>query len=1137
MWFKKFTTEKESAPTNNDDNQNLDQEVDYTDKEDVIVDEKENEQGDNGENVENINDGKNDNAEEQEDEQELDQNEVNEKIQSIINDLSSDEEEGEVVEDEIPYERVQEKNEKSKEIILLNYYSEISENKLNTLLNIFGNVKSIYTDDNECTHIIFHSIKSAINAKKYIDNLKIKSRRVQVIYGKHKDDSSNRLRQKGDANDLNENDEINKTGYDYTHDKFSKVPVKLYKNKNFYSNNISDHVQKNNKYPSYKNYINDNQIHIKNKSYIRGDNFASPDKNILLPNSKSHAHMNTHRSRNNYDQSSYNNNINSEHGNIINNKGDAYPPPPPPPSFFSYNDNNVNSMQNINNPNYSLYNSTNHKVNKHFDTYSAHPMYINNENTSNIYDNEYDDNYINNIRSNKYKTDLKPNNKYDSVGKGLYNTIVPPPPYLNKDDKKKLYKNSLNSPNKKFTHIDHSTYPQNYSHIDFDAFNNGHINNNFYLKNKDNYMDFDHNNRKKKYPWKTNFNDKDFNEFRFDEDIQEDYQFDEENPFNINSENVMIDNPTWLVRKNTPAIIWDQSASIKDNHINYVNSFINEKLYNRYLLITNIPPDLNENNKLKNYVNELLSVENKQDACIEASIFTASQDDESNLFKKNDKEEPTSGEPKEAAETAEATEAVDPEPSTTKQAEPKKGKATKGRPKRGKKAAEAEEAEKGDEPNENTKMYAHLTFKTIKNAVDAKKELEEKSFKVTFSSPNKANNCLWVGNIMKNYYMRTYSILKTMLKEYGEIINIKFVIEKNCLFLQYKEIEFAIKARNHLYGIQLSNNIFLNIDFSTLGEWEGKQKSSFARKKLLDLLLYDNNFLEYKLEKKYNEKNMSFFCDSNIMKILQKNMAQTNSISGDRYKMFKNNSLLYNKNKIDSLYRDKTGKRITTNRLLDKKNNMSYKKSILNNKTNSIYDKNTKKDGGKLYKRKIDESEKNSNEYRDRKKKRDIKDEEHSSSLYKKKNNKNNSQIDDTQNQILFNCEDLDNAQESDENIISFYVNQKYKCDFNVSLFEGNPKLAIYSKLNVETKSDIKNLKHIQATCSDHAIWKIHPTETQKKKFYHICDHFNKKTNIPVVLTKKRMIFIVPPKDEYLADLGVENLDGMYAYVFEAKKT
>ncbi|KEG01610.1 RNA-binding protein, putative [Plasmodium vinckei vinckei] len=1122
MWFKKFTTEKETAPTNNDNDQNLDQEVDYTDKEDVVVDEKENEQGDTIDNGENINDSKHDNGEEQEDEQELDQNEVNEKIQSIINDLSSDEEEGEVVEDEIPYERVQEKNEKSKEIILLNYYSEISENKLNTLLNIFGNVKNIYTDDNECTHIIFHSIKSAINAKKYIDNLKIKSRRVQVIYGKHTDDSSNKLGQKGD---INENDEINKAGYDYAYDKFSKGPVKLYKNKNFYSTNISDHVQKNNKYPGYKNYINDNQIHIKNMSYIRGDNFTSPDKNILLPNSKNHAHMSTHRSRNNYDQSSYNNNINSEH---VNNKGDAYPPPPPPPSFFSYNDNNANNMQHINNPNYSLYNSSNHKVNTNFDTFSTHPIYINNENASNIYDNEYDDNYINNIRSNKYKTDLKPNNKYDSVGKGLYNKVVPPPPYLNKDDKKKLYKNNLNSPNKKFTHIDHSTYIQNYSHIDFDTFNNGHINNNFYLKNKDNYID--HNNRNKKYPWKNNFNDKDFNEFKFDEDIQEDYQFDEENPFNINSENVMIDNPTWLVRKNTPAIIWDQSASIKDNHINYVNSFIIEKLHNRYLLITNIPPDLNENNKLKNYVNELLSVDNKQEACIEASIFTASQDDEPNFFKKNDKEEPTSGEPKEVAEPQDVTEAAE-----TAEAKPKKGKATKGRPKRGKKAAETEEVEKADETNENNKMYAHLTFKTIKNAVDAKKELEEKSFKVTFSSPNKANNCLWVGNVMKNYYMRTYSILKTMLKEFGEIINIKFVIEKNCLFLQYKEVEFAIKARNHLYGIQLSNNIFLNIDFSTLGEWEGKQKSSFAKKKLLDLLLYDNNFLEYKLEKKYSEKNMSFFCDSSIMKILQKNMPQTNSISGDRYKMFKNNSLLYNKNKFDSLYKDKMGKRITTNRLLDKKNNITYKKSILNNKTNSIYDKNTKKDARKLYKRKIDESENNSNEYRDRKKKRNIKDDDNSNSLYKKKN-KNNSQTDDTQNQILFNCDDIDNVQESNENIISFYVNQKYKCDFNVSLFEGNPKLSIYSKLNVETKSDIKNLKHIQTTSSDHAIWKIHPTETQKKKFYHICDHFNKKKNIPVVLTKERMIFIVPPKDEYLADLGVENLDGMYAYVFEAKK-
>ncbi|CXI20515.1 conserved Plasmodium protein, unknown function [Plasmodium berghei] len=1131
MWIKKFKTEKEKALTNNNENQNFDQEIDYTDREEDMSYEHD---GENIDNNQNINDNNNNNYDIEKDE--IDQNEVNEKIQNIINDLSSDEEEGEVVEDEIPYERVQEKNEQSKEIILLNYYSEISENKLNTLLNIFGNVKNIYTDDNECTHIIFHSIKSAINAKKYIDNLKIKSRRIQVIYGTYKDDLtdinkfSNILEQTGDTTNLNENDEINKIGYDYMRDKYSKVPVKLYKNKNFYSTIISDQGQKQNKYSIYKNYINENQINIKNNSYIRDDSFSSPDKNILLPNSKNYVHMNTHRSRNNYDQCSYNSSINSEHANKINNKGDVYPPPPPPP-FFSYTDNSVNNIQNINSSNYTLYNSTN-KINKHYDPFPAHSIYINEENTSNINDNQIDDNYSSNIWSNKYKTDLKPNNKYDLTGKGLYNKIIPSPPYLNKDDKRKLYKNNLNSPNNKlinrenFTHIDNSIYGQNYYHLDYDVLNSTNLNNSFFQKSKqDNYMDSEYNNRKKARSWKNNFN-----EFKYDEEIR-DYQFDEDNPFNINSENIMIDNPTWLVRKNTPVMKWDQSASIKDNHINYVNSFINGKIYNRYLLITNIPPHLNENNKLKNYINELISIESNNDPCIEVSIFSSDQDSEQILFNKSDKEKIISETPKEAPDAA------DSESNGSKQTEPINQESTQGNKnpediKHLENGPNQSEWNKNERDQNENQLFAHLTFKTIKNAVDAKKELEEKLFRVAFSSPNKANNCLWVGNIMKNYYTHTFSILKKMLKEFGDIINIKFIIEKNCLFLQYKEIEFAIKARNHLYGMQLSNNIFLNIDFSALGEWEGKQKASFAKKKLLDLLLYDNNFLEYKLEKKYNEKNTSFFFDSKIMKILKKNMTQTNTISVDRNKIFKNDTT--SKNKMDKLYREKMGKRITSNRLLDKKNNISYKKYIVNNnKTNSIYDKSIKRDGGKLFKRKIHESEKNTNEHLDRKKKRDEKDDENSNNLYKKKNKKNHSEIEESQNTILFNSEDIQN---SDQKTISFYINQKYKCDFNVTLFKGNPKLSIYSKLNVETKSDIKNLKHVQTTSSDFAIWKIHPNEAQKKKFYHICDHFNKKKNIPVILTKERMVFIVPPKDEYLADLGIENLDGMFAYVFETKK-
>ncbi|KAI4840781.1 RNA-binding protein [Plasmodium brasilianum] len=1411
----------------------------------------------------------------------LNEHEINEKIEDILNNLSSDEEEGEVVEDEIPYERVQENNDHSKEVVLLNFYAEMSNEKLDMLLNVFGKVKSINVDDNECVHVIFFSLNSAKKAKQYLDNLKIKNRRIQVTYGVYKEEND-----KADVQGVGEATEDVGAEHEAYHYNYSRIKSETYKNNserspyyydqfrynssninsntnnvnsgsnmvNSGSNNIGyqkNHVKlfKNRKYymnapqffpppnssshaPLYKNHTKGN-MHIGNNFFSSPPTFhanalneyaSSPEvvlkqgerrvRSVLPSNNNKEisSSCNNNSSSNNNNNSSSNSNINNNNNNINNNinnnnnnsndsnsnsiSGDGnnkganvekqkfstvnygYHPPPPPPITNPYNLLTEKTGKNKADS-FTPYNNTLTTNRERFISKSSEVGVLSSKRNNNM-----SDNFSKNLVSNKGNTfeGINVNTNFTSYtntkpisydNKGQYQRSIPPPPHLRNNNTNMENSTTHNKTIRGKNRMMMMTMPPpllsprkrdtNLNYNNFSLYNNK-----YYIAHpkqtaNDSHMveDGPVKNTKEKstkhhmmvslYQHKESSN-------HINKDNRSFPSFNEENPFNILKENIMCDNPTWLSRKENSVLNWETNASVEENHLFFINTYSHYKIYNRYLIITNMPQDLNDENKIKEYVNGLFSNEKNFSFCLEVTMFTLAEVEEHKFFYGDDfqkeqqqgesldrvndaimhtavhaninedvGDDANSGDPvgitansnvdvitnanvandkckedhkdntvDEVKETNENVDEEKKEEIVSKEvqvAEDEKENSAKNvkkrvirkgnqrqRKKRGKGNVEVEEAVKeegieevkaaikeedteeveaaiktegieevkaaikeedteeveaaiktegieeveaaikeedieeveeaikeedieeveeavkeeviekveaeikeevieevkkegkektntvqGENPlSTHKRLCAHLTFRTIKNCVEAKKALEEKNFKVNFSAPNKPNNCLWVGNILKNYFFNTANILKSMFMHFGEIMNVKFVADKNCLFLEYKNVNDAIKARNHMYGIQLSNNTLLNIDFSTLGEWEGKRKVSFTRKKLMDSLSYDNNNkIQQILENQFNKRNTGFI-DSKVMLLLKKNSRKKN------YRL--NNVEEYNSNK-------KINKHHSSSALMDK-HHIRRKSTTYTNRYNSEKDKKKdryssshtpydKKDSRKSSKRKGHDTD-NTNE-RSRKKRRSKRNTSRAGGAvysFRKENNEEGLEKEESSNWFnggntnegvninsgsnadhngsqngLQKDDDAHNSDGSNiekgknEMTIAFYVNQKYKCNFSAKFYEGNRELKIYPKLNVETKSDIKNLKQIKSTCTDYSIWQLGPTPSQKKKFFHICDHFSKKKNIPVIIDKDYTTFIVPIKEDYLKDLEIENTDYMYAFVLETKKS
>ncbi|SCA48491.1 conserved Plasmodium protein, unknown function [Plasmodium ovale] len=1248
---------------------------------------------------------------------------LSDRIEEILNNLSSDEEEGEVLEDEIPYERVQENNEQCREVILLNFYADMSDEKLNSLLNIFGKVKNVYIDVNESIHVEFFSLKSARKAKEHLDSIKIKNRRIQVIYGKSKEDefvypAEDQVENEGDddlhredSNEVPHESNIDPSFSPHGNSKNDigqKTPVKLYKNKRYYMGNSQNFQHSSNSSHSlYRNHHKGD--HPMSRSFfvgsapppgnVQSDFLLSPDVVITPPThslNKSVSSIIT--SSNNNKRNRFDTSHNFEKPPPYNKKSYVQPPPPPPPM--------VTPTTGI--KTYSTFNEGGRK--KKVDSYphfskhqmgseqsipnmSAPPLiHQQGSNINEKFNSSFGSSKHNNFDTHHNKSYISYVNKIHNTNKTLYpKSTFPQPPHVrmvnhgSNTTYSTVKNSSVINPRKKgdtSTMIPTSThsnsfYTVNSSRVGVHGFgttsgktSRGIIGGKVPVGGYPNRVLLSKGIKKTPHARQVSHIKRtghvhiNVEEEKPSEEDNEPHIFNEQNPFGINAENIMDNNPIWLRRKEKNVLTWDMNASLEKNHLDYVNSCVDGKIYNRYLLVTNIPNDLDEDKKLKSYVNELFSVEKKYSLCVEVNIFTIEKNDEEKLFKYafkkwkineiansdsaevdagidtgintgvttgvdmdvigevnsemqgildhaaensqgrgegSQREEEHLGEVnnhqnnrvRENTDAEKEKEEVpsDEEPTQeegkgivamgSKKRNARRVGAQRYRKKEGdveevNRAGSAEEVsgaggaeevsgaggaeesnrasntdkvntvcneeeakrasnvEEMNETGDNTddvgytgaKRCAHLTFRTIKNCVEAKKALEEKKFKVTFSAPSKANNCLWVGNILKSYFHNTSGILKIMFSHFGEVVNLKYVTDKNCLFLQYDNIDSAIKARNHMYGIQISKNTLLNVDFSTLGEWEGKQKVSLFRKKLLDALTDDNRYIHDKLERKFNNKSAGFI-DSNVMHLLKKN---------SRKKIYP--TTMYEEHSHGNFVnRDNTG----NNTLADKKNRRSTTKSFRSIHEGDRYNNNRihdQKDGRKGMSKRKGFDTGHSNNQRVHKKRRDESGEIENNG-HINENVVTNAQVDTVNNGagrdvIVSGTEDAETS--GTKKTIAFYVNQKYKCDFSANFYEGNPDLDIYTELNVETKSDIKNLKQIKGTCSDYSIWQLGPTPRQKKKFYHICDHFSKKKNIPVIIDKGFTTFIVPIREDYLTDLGIEDMNFMYAFVLETKR-
>ncbi|GAB64866.1 RNA-binding protein [Plasmodium cynomolgi strain B] len=818
----------------------------------------------------------------------MDDAQINEQIENIIKNMSSDEEEeGEVVEDEIPYDRIEASNELNKEVILLNFYSDMSNQRLTSLMSVFGKVRNSFIDDNEGVHVIFNSVKSSKRAKEFLDNLKIKNRRIQVIYGTYQerrndpcmvgasvpgeditdgvvgeggigDDVHGTGQMEGTPNDISTSSHHEKLR---TH-KNGRTPVKLYKNRKYYLNTVPTNAQNSVAANfTYNSHAKGMVPHVKTNAYFVAPSSSSYRLNGFVSASEMSFSQQEKAPTDNHLHSSTRGGNPNKHHHM------------PPYNNTFYRPHASNNQHHGGKTSYGNLASSE-------DYPTPHALYSNYE--------EYTPHGAHGAHA-------------GHAGHVSHSAHTVKPPKLAKYSKTVKHsrnQNPLLASEREANQIDES--------VEYIPFN-------------------------------------------------------EDNPFGISEENKMLDNPTWNDRKIKQVLQWDQGASIEKNHLDFVDSFGSTKIFNRYLLVTDFPDHLDDENKVKEYMNELFSSEKLHRICVEVSLFVPIEVDEERFFKNatkaeeeegavNQGEDDTVNQGEEGAvnqgeegvvnqgeegvvnqgEEGAVNQGEQDAPIQGEEAKPedapkgakrrgaKKAAAPKQRKKRGKAKEEEEEqqqqqaaqvgeaheagaadqadqteqadqagqagaAEQGNNPPADAargKRYAHLTFRTIKNCVQAKKALEKNQIKVTFSVPNKANVCLWIGNVLKNFFINTANILKSMFMHFGGLKNIKYVQDKNCIFLQYFTVTDAIKARNHMYGLQVSNNTMLNIDYSTLGEWEGKQhKVSVTRKRLLDALAYDNGKMKEKLESTLRMRNPGFI-DPKVMLLLKNGDSHGSNTAG-----------------------------------------------------------------------------------------------------------------------------------------------------------------------------------------------------------------------------------------------------------------
>merc|ERR1719277_1907220 len=87
---------------------------------------------------------------------------------------------------------------------------------------------------------------------------------------------------------------------------------------------------------------------------------------------------------------------------------------------------------------------------------------------------------------------------------------------------------------------------------------------------------------------------------------------------------------------------------------------------------------------------------------------------------------------------------------------------------------------------------------------------------VAFAPPRRSSPTLWLGNV-DDFVQRKE--LEAVLGDYGRMVNgLRYLPARTCAFATFEEVADAIAARNHLYGLEVQRNQYLNVDFVDEGD-------------------------------------------------------------------------------------------------------------------------------------------------------------------------------------------------------------------------------------------------------------------------------------------------------------------------------
>mmetsp|Transcript_105391 Transcript_105391/g.187410 ORF Transcript_105391/g.187410 Transcript_105391/m.187410 type:complete len:631 (-) Transcript_105391:58-1950(-) len=126
------------------------------------------------------------------------------------------------------------------------------------------------------------------------------------------------------------------------------------------------------------------------------------------------------------------------------------------------------------------------------------------------------------------------------------------------------------------------------------------------------------------------------------------------------------------------------------------------------------------------------------------------------------------------------------------------------------------------------KPVAHVTLRSATAAAAMHRLCEEhhKNLTVAFAPPRKASPTLWLGNV-DDFVPR--KSLETLLSEYGKVLHgLRYLPARTCAFASFAEVRGAVAARNSLYGLEVTKNQYLNVDFVDDGDAAAPPPEAFG---------------------------------------------------------------------------------------------------------------------------------------------------------------------------------------------------------------------------------------------------------------------------------------------------------------------